>query len=167
MFFVKQLRRDLLIEPHLLGKNLSKHVRDRIMDELEGKCIGRHGYIIKIYDVKEENIEHGLIDIDTGALNITGVILIVVFNFMLSITYKPIINSLSLIHIYLRAQIHLIILSVYICIYIYLSIFFAFLLSLSLILSPLSFSLSRPSFFLPLFISSLFIPPSVLQCNLI
>jgi DNA-directed RNA polymerase II subunit RPB7 len=73
MFFVKKLRRDLLIEPHLLGRSLIKHVKDRIMDELEGTCIGRYGYIISIFEVSEEDIEAGLVDIDTGSLNITGI----------------------------------------------------------------------------------------------
>jgi DNA-directed RNA polymerase II subunit RPB7 len=72
MFFVKQLRADLLLEPELLGKNLFQRVRSRIIDELEGKCIGKNGYVISIMEVKEEDIEHGLIDIDSGALNVTG-----------------------------------------------------------------------------------------------
>ena len=74
MFFLKKLRRDLQLEPQLLGRSLTEHVKHRIREELEGTCLGRHGYIIYILEVSEDDIEPGLVDLDTGALNITGYI---------------------------------------------------------------------------------------------
>jgi DNA-directed RNA polymerase II subunit RPB7 len=71
MFFIKRLRREILMEPQFLGSKLREHVKHRVMLELEGQCLGKHGYVISILDVKDEDINPGLIDNDTGAVNIT------------------------------------------------------------------------------------------------
>jgi DNA-directed RNA polymerase II subunit RPB7 len=70
MFFVKRLRREILMEPLYLGAKLKEHVKHRVMQELEGQCLGRHGFVISVLDVKDEDIEPGLIDNDTGAVNV-------------------------------------------------------------------------------------------------
>mmetsp|Transcript_7037 Transcript_7037/g.11758 ORF Transcript_7037/g.11758 Transcript_7037/m.11758 type:complete len:176 (-) Transcript_7037:126-653(-) len=71
MFFVKQLRRDILMEPQYLGAKLKDHVKHRILQELEGQCLGKHGYVISVLNVKNEDIHPGLVDNDTGAVNVT------------------------------------------------------------------------------------------------
>lgn len=71
MFFVKKLRRDILLEPQYLGNKLRDYVKQRIFTELEGQCLGKHGYVISVLDVKNEDIIPGMIDNDTGAVNIT------------------------------------------------------------------------------------------------
>ena len=71
MFFVKRLCRDILLEPIFLGAKLSEHVRQRIFSELEGQCLGRHGYVVSVLDVKSEDIKPGLIDNDLGSVNVT------------------------------------------------------------------------------------------------
>lgn len=40
MFFTKKLRRDILLEPSFLGSRLKDQVRQRVIDELEGMCLG-------------------------------------------------------------------------------------------------------------------------------
>jgi DNA-directed RNA polymerase II subunit RPB7 len=70
MFFVKKLRREILMEPQFLGSKLREHVKHRVMQELEGQCLGKHGYVISVLDVKDEDIAPGLVDNDTGAVSI-------------------------------------------------------------------------------------------------
>ena len=70
MFFVKKLRRDILLEPRFLGANLKKSVMRRVIDELEGQCLGRHGYVISILPIDPADIIPGLIDNDTGSVNV-------------------------------------------------------------------------------------------------
>ena len=66
MFFLRKLRRDILLEPCNLGRNMKERVAARVKDELEGMCLGKLGYIILILKINEEDIKPGLIDIDTG-----------------------------------------------------------------------------------------------------
>ena len=50
------------------------HVQNRIMAEVQGACIGRNGYVITIYELNADGITTGLVDLDTGALNVTGIL---------------------------------------------------------------------------------------------
>ncbi len=43
--------------------------RRRCIDELEGTCLGKTGYIISITDVKSEDVKPGVIEYDTGYVN--------------------------------------------------------------------------------------------------
>mmetsp|Transcript_24892 Transcript_24892/g.23877 ORF Transcript_24892/g.23877 Transcript_24892/m.23877 type:complete len:176 (+) Transcript_24892:154-681(+) len=70
MFFVKKLRREILLEPHHLGQGLKEKVKKRVIYELEGQCLGKHGYVISILDIDDDEIIPGLIDNDTGAVNV-------------------------------------------------------------------------------------------------
>jgi DNA-directed RNA polymerase II subunit RPB7 len=70
MFFMKKLRRDILLEPQHLGPRMKELVKQRLFEELEGQCLGRLGYIISILDIDDADISAGLIDIDTGSVNI-------------------------------------------------------------------------------------------------
>jgi DNA-directed RNA polymerase II subunit RPB7 len=71
MFFMKKLRRDILLEPQFLGPRMRELVKARLFEELEGQCLGRLGYIISILDIDDSDISAGLIDIDTGSVNIS------------------------------------------------------------------------------------------------
>ena len=46
-------------------------MKHRIMTELEGQCLGKHGYVISILDVDDNEIFPGLIDNDSGAVSVT------------------------------------------------------------------------------------------------
>lgn len=70
MYFVKKLRRDILLEPQFLGSKLRDYVKQRIFNDLEGQCLGKHGYVISVMDVKNEDITPGMIDNDTGSVNV-------------------------------------------------------------------------------------------------
>jgi DNA-directed RNA polymerase subunit E'/Rpb7 len=48
------------------------HFRERVRTELLGSSLGKHGYVIEIIEIKDEDIIVGLIDNDSGAVNITA-----------------------------------------------------------------------------------------------
>jgi DNA-directed RNA polymerase subunit E'/Rpb7 len=48
MFFLKKLRKDMLIEPALLGPKLMVMVKRRIYGEVEGTCLGELGYVVGV-----------------------------------------------------------------------------------------------------------------------
>jgi DNA-directed RNA polymerase subunit E'/Rpb7 len=95
MFFLKRLRKDLLLEPHLLGRSLVRHVKDRVHDELEGTCIGRNGYIITIFEIGDEDLETGLVDMDNGALNISVSYLALLFRPFTNEVLDAVVTSAS------------------------------------------------------------------------
>ena len=70
MYFVKKLRRDILLEPKYLGQKLKECVKKKLLDDLEGQCLGKHGYVISILDIADADIIPGLIDNDTGCVNV-------------------------------------------------------------------------------------------------
>ena len=70
MYFVKKLRRDILLEPKFLGQKLKECVKKKLLDDLEGQCLGKHGYVISILDIADADIIPGLIDNDTGSVNV-------------------------------------------------------------------------------------------------
>lgn len=70
MFFYKRLKKELLLEPMYLGPNLMTLVRDRIISEVEGTCLGNLGYVVSIQGINEEDIRPGFIDNDTGSVNV-------------------------------------------------------------------------------------------------
>lgn len=66
-----RLHRDILLEPHFLGRSLRMQVRKKIIEETEGQCLGKFGYVIFILDIEDSDIFPGLIDNDTGSANVT------------------------------------------------------------------------------------------------
>ena len=36
------------------------------MKNVEGKCLGREGYVVAVLDVKDEDVDTGVVDNDTG-----------------------------------------------------------------------------------------------------
>ncbi len=70
MFYIKKLRRDVLLEPRFCGSRLIDHVKAKLTAELEGSCLGDNGYVIFILDISNSDIKPGLIDNDSGSVNI-------------------------------------------------------------------------------------------------
>ncbi|CAM9659174.1 unnamed protein product [Ectocarpus fasciculatus] len=71
MFFIKKLRRDIQLNPKDMGSHLKEKVKNKVMDEIEGTCLGKYGYVVSILEIRDDDIQLGLIDNDTGAVNIT------------------------------------------------------------------------------------------------
>eukprot|EP00605_Chrysophyceae_sp_TOSAG23-4_P001524 GSChrysophyteH1.ASY1.ANO1.1672.1 assembled CDS len=69
MWFVKkQMRKDILLEPMHLGPDLGKHVEQQVTEEVEGKCMGKYGFVIRVVGIDE--IDPGFVDNDTGSVSI-------------------------------------------------------------------------------------------------
>lgn len=70
MFYFKKLHREVLVEPRFLGARLKEDLKVRVRQELEGQCLGKHGYVIAVLDILSEDIVPGMVDNDTGAVNV-------------------------------------------------------------------------------------------------
>lgn len=72
MFLYKHIKHEIQLAPRYLGAQLIHHVRARVAAELEGQCVGKHGYIIKVMDLKDDAfvVDQALIDNDSGAVTI-------------------------------------------------------------------------------------------------
>uniref|UniRef100_A0A7S2HLJ0 DNA-directed RNA polymerase II subunit RPB7 n=2 Tax=Octactis speculum TaxID=3111310 RepID=A0A7S2HLJ0_9STRA len=67
MFFYKKLRHEVLISPEYLGPKLKQTIRRRLIDEIEGSCINKIGYVVCVTDINDTtDIEAGLIEYETG-----------------------------------------------------------------------------------------------------
>ena len=71
MYYVKKLKREVLLHPQYLGPKLRKKVFEQLMEEVEGKCLGKHGYVIRLLDLDPTAIQPGKIDNDNGSVNVT------------------------------------------------------------------------------------------------
>ncbi len=71
MFYIAPLRHDILLEARYIGPSLKQRVRGQLLAELEGKCLGRKGFVIVILDIDDKDIHPGMIDLDTGGVNVT------------------------------------------------------------------------------------------------
>jgi len=71
MFFVKKLHRDILLQPVHLGPGMKHKVEFQLREEVEGKCLGKHGYVIQVLTLDDEAIVPGKIDNDFGSVHMT------------------------------------------------------------------------------------------------
>ena len=69
MFFVKKLKRDILLQPVHLGPKMKQKCELQLRDEVEGKCLGKHGYVIQILALDDFSIQPGKIDNDFGSVH--------------------------------------------------------------------------------------------------
>ncbi|CAF2627976.1 unnamed protein product [Rotaria sp. Silwood2] len=64
MFFHVSLDHEILLHPRYFGPQLIKTVRRMLFNEVEGKCIGRYGYVIAVTSI--DNIGVGKIQPGRG-----------------------------------------------------------------------------------------------------
>ena len=62
------MRKDILLEPMYLGPDMRKHCEQQVTEEVEGKCMGKYGYVIRAIGIDE--IAPGFIDNDNGSVSI-------------------------------------------------------------------------------------------------
>ncbi|KAF7684746.1 DNA-directed RNA polymerase II subunit rpb7 [Astathelohania contejeani] len=48
MFFIGNLRYSILLDPSTFGPNIEDHLRETLVDDMEGTCSGEYGYIIAV-----------------------------------------------------------------------------------------------------------------------
>ena len=66
MFLLKQLSRELLLHPMHFGPKLHDIIRLRLIEEVEGASLGKHGYVITVTEVRDEDIGKGVIEDNSG-----------------------------------------------------------------------------------------------------
>lgn len=49
MFFYKKHYYSFQLKPSLLGSKLKEKVKQETVDQLEGQCLGKLGYVIKVF----------------------------------------------------------------------------------------------------------------------
>lgn len=52
MFFIKPMEHTILLHPSYFGPNIQRYLRDRLYEDIEGKCTGDF-YIIAIMDIND------------------------------------------------------------------------------------------------------------------
>ncbi|RKO99179.1 hypothetical protein CXG81DRAFT_28045 [Caulochytrium protostelioides] len=63
-FFLKELEHTIQLHPRSFGQHLHKMLRERLHEEVEGTCTGRHGYIIAVLEIT--HVGHGVLQNTTG-----------------------------------------------------------------------------------------------------
>jgi DNA-directed RNA polymerase II subunit RPB7 len=69
MFFLKEMRKDILLKPEDMGPDWNAEIKKTLFDELNGQCLGKHGYVVAVLGV--DKIIPGIIDNDTGSAHFT------------------------------------------------------------------------------------------------
>mmetsp|Transcript_42396 Transcript_42396/g.83307 ORF Transcript_42396/g.83307 Transcript_42396/m.83307 type:complete len:182 (+) Transcript_42396:156-701(+) len=66
MFFVKELEREIVLEPIHFGPKLRPTIVRLLKEEVEGLALANYGYVVNVIEVPEEKIKSGIIEYDTG-----------------------------------------------------------------------------------------------------
>jgi len=69
MFFHIPIERELLLHPRLLGPHVTEHLKEKLLQTVEGSCSGRHGYIISVTEITSQS--KGQIKEGTGITSFT------------------------------------------------------------------------------------------------
>lgn len=68
MFYKKTLTYDLSIHPKSLDTKIADTVKARLIEAVEGKCHGKHGYVVVVVKLPD-TLSMGRISPDTGAVH--------------------------------------------------------------------------------------------------
>eukprot|EP01135_Chromosphaera_perkinsii_P005869 Nk52_evm2s370 gene=Nk52_evmTU2s370 len=63
MFFHTELNHEILLHPRYFGPRLSKILLQKLNSEIEGTCMGKHGFVImvtEVVDISKGKIQEGL-----------------------------------------------------------------------------------------------------------
>ncbi|TYJ58188.1 hypothetical protein B9479_001012 [Cryptococcus floricola] len=64
MFFLRELTHTILLHPSYFGAQLEDYLRQKLYEDVEGTCSGKHGYIISVVQITD--IGEGKIMPSTG-----------------------------------------------------------------------------------------------------
>jgi len=65
MFFHINLEKNIVLEPRHFGKNLQEVLREKLKNEVEGSCTGRHGFIVMVTQINR--VSEGMVTDDGTA----------------------------------------------------------------------------------------------------
>lgn len=67
MFFMKRLEHEVLLEPEFFGPHLTREIRRKLRDEVEGTVVEKDGIVIAVMETNDVNeIGKGLVEYETG-----------------------------------------------------------------------------------------------------
>lgn len=66
MFFIKDLSLKLRLHPSYFGPNMDQYLKDKLLNDVEGKCTGQFGYIVCVLDYMKINVGKGKVISGTG-----------------------------------------------------------------------------------------------------
>ncbi|CAM9833757.1 unnamed protein product [Chrysoparadoxa australica] len=69
MFYLKELKKELLLPPAHFGPQLKETIRRQLIEEVEGTSLGKFGYVVTVYNMPDEDISLGIMEYDTGFVN--------------------------------------------------------------------------------------------------
>ncbi|EGB12094.1 RNA polymerase II subunit G [Aureococcus anophagefferens] len=71
-FYKTDLIYEMLLHPQFFGGRMKSFIKDEIMKNVEGKCLGREGYVVAVLDVKDDDVDTGIVDYDTGCVSVNA-----------------------------------------------------------------------------------------------
>eukprot|EP00752_Nemacystus_decipiens_P002529 g2373.t1 len=85
MFYLKELKRPMLVPPSDFGPKFKDTIRRKLIEEVEGTSVGSLGFVITVMSVTDDQIHMGTIEFDTGFANV-----VVVYR---AICFRPFVNE--------------------------------------------------------------------------
>lgn len=71
MFFIKDLSLNITLHPSFFGPRMKDYLKTKLLQEVEGSCTGKFGYILCVLDYDKIDIERGRILPTDGSADFT------------------------------------------------------------------------------------------------
>ncbi|KAJ8606843.1 hypothetical protein CTAYLR_009185 [Chrysophaeum taylorii] len=71
-FFKTDLEYSMHLAPEYFGPRMRTYIKDEIVKSVEGKCLGREGYVIAVMELKNEDIDTGVVEYDSGFVSVNA-----------------------------------------------------------------------------------------------
>jgi len=79
MFFVRKLKKELLVHPTSFGPGIKDVIRQKLLTDVEGLAQGKDGFLITVTDIRDGDIGRGMIQDTTGLVKYTVAYTAIVF----------------------------------------------------------------------------------------
>ena len=92
--------KELTLHPRDLGPRLKHRIRELLCAEVEGKSLGKYGYVVKVENISEKDTDKGKIDSETGMVSYNIKFFAIVFRpFRLEVVDAVVGKSLEILYI--------------------------------------------------------------------
>eukprot|EP00632_Arachnochrysis_sp_CCMP2950_P017004 CAMPEP_0185702576 /NCGR_PEP_ID=MMETSP1164-20130828/12277_1 /TAXON_ID=1104430 /ORGANISM="Chrysoreinhardia sp, Strain CCMP2950" /LENGTH=211 /DNA_ID=CAMNT_0028369799 /DNA_START=27 /DNA_END=660 /DNA_ORIENTATION=+ len=62
----------MYLHPQYFGPRMKTHIKNELMKDLEGKSLGRQGYVICVMNINDRDVDAGVVDYDTGCVSVNA-----------------------------------------------------------------------------------------------
>eukprot|EP00630_Chrysocystis_fragilis_P007190 CAMPEP_0197390124 /NCGR_PEP_ID=MMETSP1165-20131217/2194_1 /TAXON_ID=284809 /ORGANISM="Chrysocystis fragilis, Strain CCMP3189" /LENGTH=169 /DNA_ID=CAMNT_0042915589 /DNA_START=64 /DNA_END=573 /DNA_ORIENTATION=+ len=62
----------MYLAPQYFGPRMRSYIKDEIVKSVEGTCLGREGYVIAVMELKNDDIDTGVVEYDTGMVSVNA-----------------------------------------------------------------------------------------------